>query len=310
MKKWISLLLTLTLFCGTLTFAGAALADETTVTFSTNSVILAVGKTATARPTVKPYAANKKGVTYSTSDESIATVNTKGVVKGVATGECQLIATSKYDPAVSATIPVQVINPVTKLTVTSESTTVFVNQTLPLTVSYTPADATLQSATYTSSRDSVATVSPEGIITGVAKGTAKITVQSADGYAKAVVTITVAQPPESVDITPETAQAATGKKVQLKATVLPSDANDKTVTWSSADEKVATVSTKGLVTFVSVGETQITATSNANPTATASIPVRGLELAKSIAFDNTLYSVLVGANHAIVRDSIAREHYG
>jgi len=294
MKKWISILLTLTLFCGALTFTGAAIAEETTVTFSTSSVILAVGKTATIRPSVKPYAANKKGISYSTSDESIATVNSKGVLTGVAKGECQLIATSKYDSTVSASIPVQVINPVSKLTVTSDSGTVFVNQTLPLTVSYAPTDATLQSATFSSSRDTVATVSPEGVVTGVAKGTAKITVQSADGYAKTVVTITVAQAPESVDITPETAQAAAGKKVQLKATVLPGDANDKTVIWSSADEKVATVNAKGLVTLMSVGDTQITATSNANPTVTASIPVRGLELAKGIAFDNTLYSVLVG----------------
>lgn len=292
MKKWISLLLTLTLCCGMLVFDGVALADATTVTFSTDSVFIAVGKTATARANAKPYAANKKGVTYSTSDESIATVTSKGVVTGLAVGECQLTATSVYDSTVSASIPVKVVIPVSKLNVTSESDTVFVGKTLPLSVGYLPEDATQQSATFESSKESVATVSPEGVVTGIARGTAKITVRSSDGYAKTVVTITVAQSPDSIDITPETAQAAVGKKVQLKATVLPSDANDKSVAWSSADESVATVNAKGQVTFESVGDTKITATSNSNPAVTASIPVRGLELAQSIQFDNTLYSVL------------------
>ncbi|NLI21526.1 MAG: Ig domain-containing protein [Clostridiales bacterium] len=294
MKKWIGTLLALTLVLAAVSLPAGALAEDTTVTFAVESVTVAVGKTVAVRPTVKPYAANKKGVSYASSDEAVATVDSKGKVTGVAVGTCQVIATSKYDNAVSASIPVTVVVPVTKLTVGADSDTVFVNGTLQLDVGYTPADATLQSATFASSRDTVATVSPDGLITGIARGTAKITVTSADGKAKAVFAVTVAQAPESVDITPETAQAAAGRKVQLKATVLPSDTNDKSVTWSSADESVATVNTKGQVTFQSVGETTVTATCNSNPAVSASIPVRGLELAQSVAFDSPTYSVIIG----------------
>ena len=293
MKKWLSLFLTLTMICGGISFTGVALATDTTVTFASDALYVAVGKTASAKASVKPYAATKKGLSYQTSDESIATVSSKGVVTGVAVGECQLTATSKLDTAVSQSIPVKVIQPVEDMDITSESSTVFVGETLALSIAYKPADATLQNATFASSKESVATVSPEGVVTGVSRGTAKITVTSADGYATTGITVTVAQKPESVAIAPETASAAVGKKVQLKATVLPDDANDKSVTWTSADESVATVNAKGLVTIQSVGETQITATSNANAAATATVPAKGLELAKSIAFDNTLYSVLI-----------------
>ena len=292
MKKWISLLLTLILFLGAVSFATSAVAEDTTVTFSSDSVIVAVGKTAAARATVKPYAASKKGTTYSVSDENIATVDGKGNVKGIAQGECQLTATSKYDPKVSQSIPVKVILPVSKLSVTADSTTVFVNGTLPLSVVYAPTDATLQSATFESASDAIATVTDAGLITGIKRGKTKITVRSADGYAKAVFTVTVAQAPESIDITPETVAAAAGRKVQLKAVVLPTDTNDKTVAWTSADENVATVNAKGQATLISVGETQITATSNSNPAVTASVPVKGLELAQSLSFDNATYSVL------------------
>ena len=293
MKKCVSLLLTLVFLLGTVSIPATGLAEDTTITFSVESVMVAVGKSVAVRPAVKPYAANKKGVTYTTSDASIATVDTKGNVKGVSQGECQMIATSKYDPSVSQSVPVRVIVPVKTLTVTADSATLFVNSTLALSVAYEPADATVQNATFESSNESVATVSAQGVVAGIKRGSAKITVRSEDGYAKAVVALTVTQAAESIEITPETAQAAAGRKVQLKASVLPDDASDKTVTWTSADENVATVNAKGQATIVSVGETQITATSNSNPTVTASVPVRGLELAQGVAFDNTQYSVLI-----------------
>lgn len=293
MKKWISWLLSLALLLGT--FGGTAIAasEATTVTFAKDALYVAVGKTASAHATAKPYEALKKGVSYQTSDESIATVDSKGTVTGVAEGECQLTATSKLDPTVTQSIPVKVIQPVKKLTVTAESKSVFVGETLALSVAYEPAEATEQSATFSSSKDAIATVSADGVVTGVSRGTAKITVTSADGYAKTTYSVSVVQAPEAVEISPESASGAVGKKAQLKATVTPTNAGDKTVTWSSADESIATVNAKGLVTFQGVGETQITATSNAKAAVLASVPVQGLELAKSVAFDSDTYSVLV-----------------
>ncbi len=294
MKKTLTLLLILTLLSGLLLPAGVALGETTTVTFPVDTVCVAVGKSTTARAAAKPYLATKKGIRYTTSDETVATVTAKGVVTGVALGTCQLTATSVYDPTVSQSIPVQVVQPVQKLTVTAAADTVAVGQTLALQVAYEPADATLQGATYESSSESVATVTADGVVTGVKRGTAKITVQSTDGYAKAVYAVTVAQLPEGITVTPESVSGPAGRKVQLKATVSPTTANDKTVQWTSADESIATVNAKGQVTLVSVGQTQILCASSADPAVSVAIPVQGMELAQSVSFDTSLYSVLVG----------------
>ncbi len=291
MKKWLSVLLAFTLMVGALTIGVATAADATAVSFAVDAVYLAQGQSTTARASASPYAARKKGVTYLISDESIATVTSKGKISAVAIGECQLTATSVYDPTVSATIPIRVVIPVDDVNVTTKSTSVFVGQTLQLSATCEPAEATVQTVTYASSNDAIATVTTDGLVKGVKRGRVTITVTSTDGFAKATYKMTVEQAPESVDIMPESVAAAVGRKVQLKATVLPKDANDKTVLWTSADENVATVNAKGLVTIIGIGQTQITATANANPAISTTVPAQGMELAQSISFDNTLYSV-------------------
>ncbi len=295
MKKWIPLLVSLVLLLGVLGTAGFSSAEEAAVavSFTTDAVTLAVGKTASVKVKVTPYAASKKGVTYASSDESVATVATNGRVTAVAAGQCQIIAASKYDPAATASLPVTVVTPVKKITVSADSDTLLAGQTLQLSVAYEPADATQQSAVFSSLNKSVATVSETGLVMGVKRGTASISVKSADGYAKTTVKLTVQQAPESVTVSPEKAAAAVGRKVTLKATVLPTSANDKSLTWTSADESVATVSSKGVVTIVSVGTTTVTATCNGDPAVKIVVPVQGLELAQSVAFDSDTYSMLV-----------------
>jgi len=295
MKKWICLLASLVLFCSVIGLASASLADEeaVTVTFSTDPVTLMVGKYTTVKTKVAPYAAAKKGVTFASSDESVATVSSKGKVTGVAAGECQITATSDYDTTVSASLAVTVIVPVKKLTVTAESDKIFIGQTLQLTIGYDPEDATLQSVTYDSLNDSVASVSEDGLVTGLKRGSATISVRSADENAKATYKVNVQQAPESVTIKQESAEASVGKKVSLRATVLPTNANDRTVSWTSADESVATVSSKGVITIQGAGNTTVTAACNADPSVTASIPVTGLQLAESVTFDSDVYNVYI-----------------
>ncbi len=292
MKRWIPLLLILVLLAGTITEA-LATDTQTTLSFTAESVFLAVGKSTTVRVNIAPYAAKKKGVTYQSSDESIATVTSRGQIKAVAEGECQVTATSVYDPSVTASIPVSVVTPVTKVIVTGDSDQMFIGGGLQLTAVCEPADATIRTVTYESSNENTAVVSADGLVTGVTRGRVTITARSTDGFAKGTYTITVKQAPESIDITPESAAAAVGRKVTLKATVLPTDANDKSIEWTSEDESIATVTSKGQVTIRGVGETTVSATSVDNPSVSASIPVRGLELAQAINFDAATYPVLI-----------------
>jgi uncharacterized protein YjdB len=291
MKKILAFLTVLMLLTG-----GLALAENVavTVTYAKSNITLSVGTSTSVMVKVAPYVAKKKGITYASSDEAIATVTAKGRLTAVAEGECQLVVASVYDPTVSVSIPVHVIVPVDNLTLTAENTSVAVGKTLQLNVTYEPANASLPNATFTSSNESVATISESGLVTGEKRGTVTITAVSADENEKATLKVNVIQLSQSVSITPESGKAVVGRTVKLKTTVLPKNANDQTVTWSSNDESIATVNAKGVVTIMSIGTANITATSNADAAISATIPVQGVQLAQSVALDSELYAVVLG----------------
>ena len=136
----------------------------------------------------------------------------------------------------------------------------------------TPANATNKNVTWSSSDISVATVSATGLVTAVKAGSATITVTSEDGAKKATSKITVkAVTAAVVSVTGVTIDkttvsdlqvgtGATKTTQQLLATIAPTNATNKNVTWSSSDVSVATVSATGLVTAVKAGSATITAT--------------------------------------------------
>mgnify|MGYP004515601413 CR=1 FL=1 len=143
--------------------------------------------------------------------------------------------------------PVQV--PATAITLNATSQKLTEGKTVTLAATVTPADTT-DAVVWTSSNTKVATVSADGVVTAVKEGTAVITATA--GNAKATCKITVSKAVVKVTKVSVTASArniAAGKKVQLKAAVAPSKATNKAVTWKSSNTKVATVSSKGVVTF-------------------------------------------------------------
>ncbi len=132
-----------------------------------------------------------------------------------------------------------------------------------------------QTVTWTSANTAVATVSAAGLVTAVSNGTSQITARS--GNASGTANITVAEPvPTRITITPSShTLEAIGATVQLGATVRDQRNNamsGQTITWSSGDEAVATVSAAGLVTAVSNGMVEITARSG-NLSSSAAITV-------------------------------------
>ncbi|THG39491.1 hypothetical protein E5990_11210, partial [Muribaculum caecicola] len=122
-----------------------------------------------------------------------------------------------------------------------------------------PEDATDKTITWASSDEAVATVDAEGKVTAVALGEATVTAKCGEVSTYCTVTV-VATPAESITISQETATLKVGETVELTATVMPEDATDKTVSWTSSDEAVATVDAEGKVTAVALGEAEITAT--------------------------------------------------
>ena len=127
-----------------------------------------------------------------------------------------------------------------------------------------PENAADKSTTWSSSNSSVASVDNNGNVAGVGEGSAKITVTTNDGGFTATCQVTVRQktPVTGVSLDKESLTLEIDDSDTLIATVLPDDASDKSVTWSSSNSSVATVDNNGKVTAVKEGQATITVTTN------------------------------------------------
>lgn len=156
----------------------------------------------------------------------------------------------------------------TSIGLTFTSTTIGVGDTAQIVATVYPTTVSDGSVTYTSSSNTVATVSDTGLITAKEPGTATITVTSnLTPTIKNTVSVTVvdaAIPVSSITLNQTTASMLVGETLQLTATVLPATATDKTVTWTSSDSGAAKVDQNGLVTALEQGTATITATPNGN----------------------------------------------
>ena len=215
-------------------------------------------------------------VTWSTSDATVASVDNTGLVTGVAVGPATITATSE-GKAGSAAVSVGA-QTAASITVAPPSVSITVGQTSQLSATVKDASgATIAGAPVSWSVDNpgVATVSSTGLVTGISAGSATVTASS--GPAHMGVPVSVAPiPANAVVISPSSATLVPTQQVQLSATVTDAQGNPlsgRTVTWSSNNEGVATVSASGNVTAVAPGSATITATSG-TAHGTASITVK------------------------------------
>jgi uncharacterized repeat protein (TIGR02543 family) len=164
---------------------------------------------------------------------------------------------------------------VTGVTLNKDSATLTAGETETLTATVAPDNATNKAVIWSTSDSAVAAVSG-GIVTAVAAGTADITVTTADGNFTATCTVTVSAatiPVTSVTLNKSDIYLTVGAQETLTATVLPDNATNQAVTWSTSDSAVATVS-GGAVTGVSAGTAVITVkTADGGKTASCTVNV-------------------------------------
>ncbi|GHT23856.1 hypothetical protein AGMMS4957_15990 [Bacteroidia bacterium] len=168
--------------------------------------------------------------------------------------------------------------PVSNFALDQETLDLSVGETGQLTATILPADATNRQIRWASSDESVATVI-NGLVAAVSVGTATITVTLDEGNRTHTCTVTVAAATPVTDITLDktTVSLLVGATEQLTATVLPENAENKDVSWSSLDESVATVDNTGLVRAIATGSTIITATTtNGDQPATCTVIVQDI----------------------------------
>jgi uncharacterized protein YjdB len=234
--------------------------DTQSVSLDCSAVSMAVGGTAKLTATVLPADAANKTVTWSSSDDSIATVS-DGTVAGVKTGIATITVTTVDGHFKAACIvTVGAAGAVTGVTL-DKVATVAADRTKQLTATVLPADAANKTVTWSSSDDSIATVS-DGMVSGVKVGAAYITVTTVDGGFTAVCHVSVYREVDVTGILLDASEANVSLHgtMTLVATFSPADATETAITWSSSDESVATVD-NGVVSGLSVGTATITAVS-------------------------------------------------
>ncbi len=247
-------------------------------------IVLPVKKSIQLQVTVTPKTVKNKKVELSADKEEIVRVKGNSLT-GLKTGEAVLTIASVQDPSVTLQYRIIVIQPVTRITLTAPAKSVAIGNTMKLEPAYIPANATLQQVAWTSSDERIARVDGDGVVTGVKRGNARITATAADGSnIRANISVQVTQSAEQITLDKTELTIDAGRNVALKATVLPKDANNKKVVWSSSDERVATVTAAGRVNAVALGDCEITCASEEVGTVLAKAVVHVQQPVKKVTF--------------------------
>jgi uncharacterized protein YjdB len=163
----------------------------TGISLDTDAVTLDIGKTKQLTATISPSSGTLKTVSWSSNDTAVATVDNTGLVTAVGEGEATISAATTDGSGLSATCDVTVNPPipVTSVTISEPGASLYVGGKIKLAATVLPENATYKTLAWTSSNLSVATVQ-DGVVTGVAKGTATITATAPSGV-KAERSVTV-----------------------------------------------------------------------------------------------------------------------
>ena len=261
------------------------------IEFSNSSYkITDTAQTPSFTPKILPENTANKNVTWKSSDTSIATVSSGGVIKAVSNGTCKIIATTKDGTNLSASMDVivdikakSVALDKTSLKITSK------NSINKLVATVTPSQAN-QKVAWSSSNGNIAKVDSKGRVTPVSNGTCKIIATTTDGTnitASCDVTVDVKFVTGiSLDFNSYTITNANQTPV-FNPNITPSDAENKNVRWSSSNTKVATVSSSGVIKAAGNGTCKITATTTDGTNLSASFNITVNIKATKITLDKT-----------------------
>lgn len=265
----------------------------TSVTLNKSSLTLNKGESESLVATVKPDDATEKTVTWSSSNTDIATVDSNGLVIALSAGTVAITAKAG-DKTASCAVTVNV--PVTSVALNKTSLDLKKGESETLTATVAPNDATDKTVTWSTSDATVAGVDEKGKVTALKSGEATITAKAGDKTATCSVTVTT--PVESVSLDHTSVSLEEGKTITLVATINPSDADEKTVEWSTSNASVATV-VNGVITAVAEGEATITANADGKEASCSVIVKKKIVSVASVVLDKTELSLVIGQSETL-----------
>ena len=243
--------------------SGASSARVTSINITTKYINMNVGgKPYKLFAEIFPTTATNRTISWSSSNPSVASVDSSGTVRAIASGSVVITAKSA-DGGKTSTATVEVSGGASgieakSIAFKSSSYSLGLNSTTSLSVTYNPSNTTYKALSYTSSNPNVATVDTNGLVTGVGVGTATITATTKQGNATAKATINVKDiPATSVALGQSEVTLNVGEIYTLKAEVKPANASNKTVMFISGNPNVARIDKNGTITAVGSGTATI-----------------------------------------------------
>lgn len=253
----------------------------TALKFSIKEITLTQGSSKSIKVNITPSNATEK-FTYKSSNQKIATVNSMGKITAIKPGKATITAYSSISGVKTSLQLTVKEKAVTKVSLNVSKKSLEVDKTFQIKPSVSPSGVRT-TFKYTSSNDKIATVDNKGKVTAISDGSCIITVTSKNGK-KATCKVTVTKKPAptviptpkpqptntpvpTIDVTSIKASnnmilLTVGDRKKIDYTILPVDATDQTVSFSSIDETVATVDKEGNVTAVKAGTTYVSGTTS------------------------------------------------
>lgn len=275
-KKSFLVLIKFTFILFFITSLSACNIPVNSVQMSADQNFVYVGETLSIEGSVLPLDASDQRLNWSSSNQNIANV-INGIVSGISPGTTVITASAPNGVSKSVEISVRVKNiEVTSVSVNNDQVSLIEGQSFDLSSSVSPSNATDKTISYTSSDTRVATVNSNGRINALNPGTTVITVRTSNGL---TVTSTVTVRSQVVEVSSISLNRTQigleiGEAFNLVSTVSPNNATNRTVTYTSNNNSVATVNSSGRILAVNEGTATITARSSNGRTSTIRVFVR------------------------------------
>ena len=273
------------------------------ITMKSEKVELKTGETGWVGVAYNPSNATNKVLTWKSSNEKVATVK-EGTIKAVGIGTATLTATSE-DGGKTATCKVTVTDGkkhIESISLKTDSIEMKPGEGKTIYAEYNPSNVDDKTLYWKSSNEKVVTVN-EGYVKAIGEGTATVTAVSRDGGKTASCKVTVTSGTvklQSIKISSSTEILTKGEGKTIYVTYNPNNVTDKTLYWSSSNEKIATVS-EGYVKAVGEGIATLTARSkDGNKTASCQVVVTDkVKEMKNISLKTTKETMNVGEGKTI-----------
>ena len=227
------------------------------VSLDRHEISLERGQTTVLIANVSPGNATDKTVSWSSSEPDLVSVDDDGRIIAIATGEATVTARAGAAADYCTVRVREGVVPVTAVTLDRTSVSLIKGQSDKLTANVSPSNATDAKVTWSSADATMVSVDGEGVIMALKGGTTAI--KAAAGEKSAVCVVTVTVPVRSVLLDRYLLEMKVGDNAIISATISPSDATEKTITWSSSDPSVATVDKNGNVSALKKGKASVSA---------------------------------------------------